>query len=87
MLSRETLEAYRRMTPSERLVLTLQAIREAEPYLLKGSKEVVDRRFELINRENDLRNRAMLEALAKAQTPDSLLPQNRKVEPPPEKSP
>jgi hypothetical protein len=36
------------------------------PYLLHGPKEVVDRRFELIRRENDARNRAMLEALGKA---------------------
>ena len=64
MLSQETLEAYRKMSPDERLGLTLQAIREAMPYLLKGPPEVVDRRFELIRRENDLRNRAMLEALA-----------------------
>ena len=52
---------------------------------MKGSKEIVDRRFELINRESDLRNRAMLEALAKAQTPDSLLQENRK-EPPAKES-
>jgi hypothetical protein len=66
MLNRETVEMYRRMTPSERLVLTLRAIRESMPYLLRGPKEVVDRRFELIRRENDARNRAMLEALGKA---------------------
>jgi hypothetical protein len=53
MLSRETIEAYRRMTPGQRLTLTLRAIRESWPYLLYGSKEVVDRRFELIRREND----------------------------------
>lgn len=67
MLSRETLEAYRRMTPDERLGLTLQAIREAWPYLLEGPPEVVDRRFELIRRENDARNRALLEGLAAAE--------------------
>jgi hypothetical protein len=67
MLSRETLEAYRRMTPDERLALTLRAMREATPYLLLGSEEVVRRRFERINRENDLRNRQMLARLAQAQ--------------------
>ncbi|MBL9122526.1 MAG: hypothetical protein JNG90_02760 [Planctomycetaceae bacterium] len=67
MLSREALEAYRRMTPDQRLVLTLQAMRESVPYLLSGSPEVVDRRFELIRRENDLRNRRMLERLAAAE--------------------
>ena len=67
MLSRETLEMYRRMTPGERLALTLRAMRESVPYLLHGSKEVVDRKFELIRRENDLRNRRMLERLAAAE--------------------
>jgi hypothetical protein len=55
------------MTPGERFVLTLQAIKEATPYLLAGPPEVVDRRFELIRRENDARNRAMLERLAEAE--------------------
>lgn len=67
MLSRETLSAYRRMTPSERLALTLQAMRESGPYLLRGTKEVVDRRFELLRRENDERNRRLLEGLAAAE--------------------
>lgn len=67
VLSRETLDAYRKMTPSERLALTLQAMRESFPYLLKGPPDVVDRRFELIRRENDARNRAMLERLAAAE--------------------
>jgi hypothetical protein len=67
MLSQETLQAYRRMTPSERLALTLQAMRESFPYLLEGPPEVVDRKFELIRRENDARNRAMLGRLAAAE--------------------
>ena len=66
MLSRETLEAYRRMTPSQRISLTLQAMREATPYLLAGDPATVDRRFERIRRENDLANRRMLEGLARA---------------------
>ena len=67
MLSRQTVEAYRRMTPSQRLALTLQAMRDSVPYLLRGPKEVVERRFELIRRENNLRNRQMLEGLARAE--------------------
>jgi hypothetical protein len=66
MLSQATLEMYRRMTPSQRLALTLEAMRDAAPYLLKGPPDVVARRFELIRRENDARNRAMLERLAAA---------------------
>lgn len=66
MLSRETLEAYRRMTPGERLELTFQAMRESMAFLLQGAPDVVDRKFELIRRENDARNRNMLERLAAA---------------------
>ena len=66
MLSPEALERYRRMSLSERLALVLQMIREETPHLLAGSPEVVDQRFELLRRENDLRNQAMLEGLARA---------------------
>jgi hypothetical protein len=34
MLSKETLETYRRMTPGERLALTFEMIRENTPYQL-----------------------------------------------------
>lgn len=67
MLSRETLEMYRKMTPEERFRLTLQAMREATPWLLYGSPEFVARKFELIRRENDERNRALCEGLARAE--------------------
>jgi hypothetical protein len=63
MLSKETLESYRRMTPGERLALTFEMIRENTPCLLVGSPDVVDRRFELLRRENDLRNARLLAAL------------------------
>ena len=65
MLSRETLEMYRRMTPGERLSLTLEMIRENTPYLLKGPPDVVERRFELLRRENNLRNENMLRGIAR----------------------
>lgn len=63
MLSPETLERYRRMTPGERLAMTLSMIEESEPYLLFGTPEQVSRKFELLRRENDERNRRMLAAL------------------------
>jgi hypothetical protein len=63
MLSRETLERYRQMTPGERLALTLKMTEEAEPYLVAGTPEVVKRRFELLNRENDERNKNIVETL------------------------
>jgi len=65
MLSPETVEACRRMTPSERLRLTLQMIDEATPYLLAGPPEVVRRRFERLRQEKDDRNGLMLTALAR----------------------
>jgi hypothetical protein len=66
MLGHETLEAYRRMLPSERLSLALRATRDALPYLLHGPAEIIDRRFELIRCENESRNRSMRERLAAA---------------------
>jgi phage terminase Nu1 subunit (DNA packaging protein) len=75
MMSEETRERYRRMTPAERLRITLQMIREAIPELLRGPPEVVDRRFELLRRQNDERNRRILEALARAKEGDHDGPQ------------
>ena len=65
MMSPETAQRYRRMTPSERLRLTLKMIREATPFLLRGTPEQVDRRFELLRLQNDRRNRCMLEGIAR----------------------
>jgi hypothetical protein len=66
MLSRETLEEYRQMTPGQRLRMTLDMIEDNILHLSKGSPEVVARRFELIQRENDLRNENILRALRHA---------------------
>ena len=65
MLSEETLQRYRRMTVGERLALTLQMMRHDWPYLLAGPEDVVQRKFDLINRENDARNQNIVEALVK----------------------
>ncbi len=65
MLSQETLEEYRRMTPGQRLELAFSMIRENTPYLLQGRPEVVERRFQLLERENDLRNEGILAGLAR----------------------
>lgn len=65
MLSRESLEQYRRMTPAERFRLTAQMIEAEIPYLLRGTPEQVDRRFELLRRQNDERNRRMLTGIAR----------------------
>ncbi|HUY36037.1 MAG TPA: hypothetical protein VMV69_25080 [Pirellulales bacterium] len=57
---------YRSMTPGERLQLTLRMIDEAMPFLFAGPADVVSRRFELIRRQNDERNRLMLEGIARS---------------------
>jgi len=67
MLSRETLEDYRRMTPGQRLSLALRMTTENTPSLFAGPPEVVARRFELLRRQNDERNLRMCEAMARAE--------------------
>jgi hypothetical protein len=65
MLSNEAIEEYRRMSLSERFALALKLMDEGLDQLVIGPPEVVDRRFELLRRENDLRNQGMLEAIAR----------------------
>jgi hypothetical protein len=65
MLSPETIDYYRNMPLGEKLKLVLEMSQEAEKYLLMGTPEEVDRKFELIRRENDLRNENILQALAR----------------------
>lgn len=67
MLSPETLESYRRMTPSQRLELTLSMMAESESYLMIGTPFQVARKFQRINDENDRRNFAMLTQLSGCQ--------------------
>lgn len=71
MLSRETLEEYRRMTAGERLALTFKLTEEAEPYLFCGTPEQVKRKFELLRLQNDVRNRRMLEGIARTRRASS----------------
>ena len=52
-----------------KLRLTLQMIREETPYLLRGTPEQVDRRFELLRRQNDERNLRMLTGIARTREP------------------
>ena len=66
MLSPETLEQYRRMTPSERLAQTILSMEGIDRALLAGTVQQVDRKFQLLRRENDLRNINMLTAIAKS---------------------
>ncbi len=66
MLSPETLESYRRMTPGQRLELMFELSRFAMSGMFAGPPEVVARRFELIQRENDARTQAICEALVRS---------------------
>ncbi|MEJ7594472.1 MAG: hypothetical protein WKF77_23300 [Planctomycetaceae bacterium] len=68
MLSKETLERYRRMTTSERASVVVQSMRENWPAMFEGSDEKIARRFELLRRQNDERNRSILEGLARTRT-------------------
>lgn len=68
MLSKETLERYRRMTTSERAAIVVQSMRENWPAMFAGSDETVTKRFELLRRQNDERNRNILEGLARTRT-------------------
>jgi hypothetical protein len=65
MLSQETLDQYRRMTGIERLKLSLKMTEENIPAFFVGSPELIERRFELLKRENDARNRNMLTAITR----------------------
>ena len=56
MLSNETIEAYRKMTPGQRLKVVFDMIDANWPYMVRGTPEQVARRFELIRRENDERS-------------------------------
>jgi len=66
MLSQETIESYRRMTPNERLALTFEMMRDAAKYMAAGPPAVVDRRFELIRRQNDERTANILAGIQRA---------------------
>ena len=68
MLSQETLEQYRRMTPSERLAQTILSMEGIDRALLAGTAQQVERKFQLLRRENDLRNINMLTAIAKSRS-------------------
>ncbi len=69
MLSKESLERYRSMTLSEKLQLVEEMIHVETPYLLQGTPQKVDRRFELLRRQNDERNFLMLSAIARTREP------------------
>lgn len=68
MLSRETMERYRRMTPGERLALAFRLTDEATPYLFAGKPQQVERKFELLRRQNNERNERILAGIARTKS-------------------
>lgn len=66
MLSPETLDRYRKMTPGQRLAIAFRLTDDATPYLFAGTPVQVSRRFELLHRQNEVRNRRILAGLALA---------------------
>ena len=69
MLSQKTIARYLTMPLGDKLRLVLDMCRESSRFLLMGSSEHVARKFELIRRENDARNRNMLSAIARTRKP------------------
>lgn len=67
MLSKETLEEYRRMTPSQRLALTVFLCKSAWRSLGKGEAKVVARRFLKLEKENQSRNERMVAGMVRAE--------------------
>ncbi|MFO7902228.1 MAG: hypothetical protein ACQESR_19800 [Planctomycetota bacterium] len=57
------------MTPGQRLQMTCEMIRENTPHLFFGTPDEVQRKFDLLRRENDERNRRILEGIARIKEP------------------
>ena len=53
------------MTPGERIALSLEMLEEQWPQMMAGPPEVIDRRFEILNQQNDERNEKLLAAFAR----------------------
>jgi hypothetical protein len=66
MLSQQSVSHYLSLTPGERLKITLEACRRHEPCLLIGEPDHVDRKFELIRRENEARNANLIAAFKRS---------------------
>jgi hypothetical protein len=67
MLSPETLEAYRRMTPEQRLRLTLELCQSAWRGLNEGDPVIVERRYMRLAQENEMRNQRICDGLRRAE--------------------
>lgn len=67
MLSQQSISHYLSLPPAERLAIVFEACRRHDPCLLVGlSEEHIDRKFELIRRENDARNANLIAAFKRS---------------------
>ena len=67
MLSKDTFEIYRRMTPGERLSMTFRMIRANRSAWKVGTPEVVARRFERLRQLHEEQNEALMKGLLEAE--------------------
>ena len=65
MLHPETLEAYRRMTPSEKMAITVRMLQENAQRFFSAPDDVIEKRLEILRKQNDDRNERMLTAIAR----------------------
>lgn len=61
----EQIEEYQRMSPGERIALSLKLARQFEERPMKKPQKVIDRYLRMWHYENDMRNKNMLEAFAR----------------------
>ena len=66
MLHPETLQRYRQMSLDEKMTLTIQLMRENGRRFWSAPPEVIEKRLEIIRKQNDDRNRRLLEAFARS---------------------
>jgi hypothetical protein len=66
MMSPETLARIRSMTLDEKMALTIQMMRENGRRFWSAPPEVIANRLEIIRKQNDDRNRRLLEAFARS---------------------
>lgn len=65
-VTQEELDRYRKMTPSERLALSLKMTREHTAWLMTQPKEYVDQFFDDLRREKRLSNENILRKLQRS---------------------
>ncbi len=65
MLHPETLDVYRRMTPSEKMAVAVRMMQENAERFFSVPDELIQRRLEILRKQNDDRNQRMLTAMSR----------------------